>query len=565
MHPDTHSLPPHEQSYVKIHSASKLQRKSTRIVLAQALSVDLDEIQAAYDIPYTEKSKLKEPVHAIWAIQFSLDGRYMATGGQDCIICIWKTLRVPEKVDNIDMQDLFPQIPSIKVFHDTPARTYTGHLADILDLSWSKHNFLLSSSMDSTVRLWHISQEACLCVFNHPDVVTSVEFHPKNDRYFLSGSMDGRIRLWSIPDKKVIFWNEINSRDMITAVAFSLDGRTACAGSDEGDVFFFETQLLKYNTHIVVKRRSAKRGRKVTSIEFLPCMIFNSEKILVTTNDSTLWLINMKDKSYVYHYGGHDNSVMQIRAALGDDGNYIMCGSEDGSIHLWKTDLLSRPSFQYLEESPIRAAVALGQRGEQILQVSCQDVQPKGKIKCAACWIKRKERRISQKMKRKSQHFMAHQHAVSATSFAPLQTRMILARSRGDIIFEHTPVYVNKKQLDAPADDNASTYSGSTASSYDSYSEIYNQIDIDFLRQSIMEELKEANDEERDYFHFPDSQIIASSDIHGVIKVWRMDSGDYTDSHHSDQLSTNPSEHASNQTDDPSPHRISLKGLFRHK
>jgi WD40 repeat protein len=33
--------------------------------------------------------------------------------------------------------------------------------------------------MDKTVRLWHVSQNVCLCVFRHMDVVTSVRFHPK--------------------------------------------------------------------------------------------------------------------------------------------------------------------------------------------------------------------------------------------------------------------------------------------------------------------------------------------------------------------------------------------------
>ena len=39
--------------------------------------------------------------------------------------------------------------------------------------------FLLSSSMDKTVRLWHISRRECLCTFQHVDFVTAIVFHPK--------------------------------------------------------------------------------------------------------------------------------------------------------------------------------------------------------------------------------------------------------------------------------------------------------------------------------------------------------------------------------------------------
>lgn len=33
---------------------------------------------------------------------------------------------------------------------------YSGHKADVIDLAWSKANFLLSASIDKTVRLWFV-------------------------------------------------------------------------------------------------------------------------------------------------------------------------------------------------------------------------------------------------------------------------------------------------------------------------------------------------------------------------------------------------------------------------
>ena len=51
------------------------------------------------------------------------------------------------------------------VLQKAPHRTYVGHTADVLDLAWSKSQFLLTASMDKTVRLWHISMEDCLRVF----------------------------------------------------------------------------------------------------------------------------------------------------------------------------------------------------------------------------------------------------------------------------------------------------------------------------------------------------------------------------------------------------------------
>lgn len=122
--------------------------------------------------------------------------------------------------------------PYAPVFNNKPLHEWKGHSSDILDVSWSKNNFLISSSMDKTVRLWHVSRKECLCAFQHPDFVTSIAFHPKDDRYFLSGSLDAKLRLWSIPDKKVHCWTQLP--ELITSVAFTSDGKLACAGTFVG-------------------------------------------------------------------------------------------------------------------------------------------------------------------------------------------------------------------------------------------------------------------------------------------------------------------------------------------
>ncbi|KAI9322741.1 WD40-repeat-containing domain protein [Dichotomocladium elegans] len=249
------------------------------------------------------------PYGATWTMKFSKDGKYMASAGQFCNIYLWKVLNGASTA--IDRG-------TINVFEDTPCREYHGHLADVLDISWSKNNFIVSASMDKTVRLWHVSREECLGVFPHLDIVTAVAFHPKDDRFFLSGSLDSRLRLWNIPDKKVAFWNELQNGSMITAVAFTLDGKTACAGSHIGQCFFYETQGLKYNTQLDIRlnKRSSKKGRKITGIEPMPNTMPGDERILITSNDSKARLYNMKDKSLMFKYKGPHNLSMQIRATF---------------------------------------------------------------------------------------------------------------------------------------------------------------------------------------------------------------------------------------------------------
>jgi WD40 repeat protein len=90
-----------------------------------------------------------------------------------------------------------------------PYRIYKGHTEEIIDIAWSKSNFILSASMDKTVRLWHLSRRDCLQYFRHLDVVTSVDFDPIHDRYFISGCFDKRLRVWDIiPDGNVLAWSQ---------------------------------------------------------------------------------------------------------------------------------------------------------------------------------------------------------------------------------------------------------------------------------------------------------------------------------------------------------------------
>lgn len=135
----------------------------------------------------------------------------------------------------------------LRLLEPAPACTFVGHQGDILDIAWSRAQFILTSSMDKTVRLWHITREDCLYVFNvrsghlatpltlltqHEDFVTSVAFHPTNDRLFLSGCLDKKLRLWSIPDKAVVEWKDVGG--FVTAATFTPNVCTLHSHSEIG-------------------------------------------------------------------------------------------------------------------------------------------------------------------------------------------------------------------------------------------------------------------------------------------------------------------------------------------
>lgn len=299
---------------------------------------------------------------AVWCMKFSVCGRLLATAGQDKLLHIWvlrdalhffqdmrtkynaeqKSSPTPSQ-ESLASLTAPPAVPEerpicgpMAPFCPKPFCTYSGHTSDLLDVSWSKNYFVLSSSMDKTVRLWHISRGECLCCFQHIDFVTAIAFHPRDDRYFLSGSLDGKLRLWNIPDKKVAVWNEVDGQTkLITAANFCQNGKFAVVGTYDGRCIFYTTDQLKYHTQIDVRSSRGKNstGRKISGIEPMP----GEDKILVTSNDSRIRLYDLRDLNVSCKYKGYVNVSSQIKASFSHDGKYIVSGSENQCIYIWKT------------------------------------------------------------------------------------------------------------------------------------------------------------------------------------------------------------------------------------
>ncbi|XP_030636944.1 WD repeat-containing protein 44 [Chanos chanos] len=321
---------------------------------------DFDQIKVVQDLS-------GEHMGAVWTMKFSHCGRLLATAGQDNVVRIWVLKNAYDYFNNMRIkyntegrvspspsqeslcssksdteaglgcvsEDLDTEDRNVP-FRQVPFCKYKGHTADLLDLSWSKNYFLLSSSMDKTVRLWHISRRECLCCFQHIDFVTAIAFHPRDDRYFLSGSLDGKLRLWNIPDKKVALWNEVDGQTrLITAANFCQNGKYAVIGTYDGRCIFYDTERLKYHTQIHVRSTRGRNrvGRKITGIEPLP----GENKILVTSNDSRIRLYDLRDLSLSMKYKGYVNSSSQIKASFSHDYSFIVSGSEDKYVYIWST------------------------------------------------------------------------------------------------------------------------------------------------------------------------------------------------------------------------------------
>ncbi|KAJ6803442.1 WD repeat-containing protein 44-like [Iris pallida] len=129
---------------------------------------------------------------AILTMKFSPDGEFLASGGEDGVVRVWRVIEC-ERRDEGDTLEYDPSCIYFTVNHNSelaplyaadkekfksrsmwrtpdsacivvppevfrisekPLHEFHGHNGDVLDLSWSEDKYLLSSSTDKTVRLW---------------------------------------------------------------------------------------------------------------------------------------------------------------------------------------------------------------------------------------------------------------------------------------------------------------------------------------------------------------------------------------------------------------------------
>lgn len=476
-----------------------------KTVVRKKTSRDLD------DLHYVQKLGMQRG--AVWVLKFSQDGKYLASGGQDTIVRIfraylWAGLDPDQQTttttraaatpdDSAGMGDsdggsggssqdgkdgkerlngaqvtgtsagdpgmldrsgsgalhrsgspepgseISGGLPAAtlaaqRVFEPEPMLELKGHRHDVLDIAWSKNNFLLSASMDHTVLLWHTSTPVCLRSYAHKDFVTAVQFHPADDTMFLTGSLDSCIRVWHIPSHRVVSAREL--AECVTAAAFNPAGNLVVAGTFQGNCVFFQFEATGSGSEVsnvalrpltqlnaasasgshpgrrVRRRGGGSKGgggsddsKKITAISFRPGLFGGGggagdghsaelmpegDEVLVTSNDSRvrLYLVRwaaqgssplapgpaspapaavvgdnsggggavetgseltsmasvdfgvqqttaaLSQVTRLLKFSGHANASSQLKASFSFDGRYVMCGSDDHCVYIWRTE-----------------------------------------------------------------------------------------------------------------------------------------------------------------------------------------------------------------------------------
>lgn len=487
------------------HSARK---DSAAMDNSSVVSIDGKPFDSAADIENEEELEKRRLQCEILLMEFSRDGKYLATGGRDCTIKIWKVISSPlammeiRKGRNSSSETrrgrrrphLYERAP---VFYSNPLIVLRGHSQAVLSLNWSKNNFLVLGSMDRTAKLWHINSSRCLKTYNHSEFVTLVKFHSTDDRFFVSGSLDNKVRLWSILEHSVAYECDLGNEFLVTALAMTPDGAVCAAGGFNGSVAVLDTKGLFVRRRFEIKQihvahsfHHNKEGNKVSGIK----LFLNEEatsktdsiekwKALLTTNDSKVRLVNTWDKQLVTRFKGVTNNSSSIVADISDNRRFVISGSEDHRVYVWENN-----------------NDAINSRLKMSVKELMHGVKPDpGRYKDYFKFIHKKllgdtkyendDFEFVANENSSYSSFHAHHSTVNAAIFAPETTKLLLKQSNDEMydLMKRDAILFNEEK------DSKSSSTGGTKATADAHT------------------------------NFGLGNIIVTTDQYGTIKVFRQD------------------------------------------
>ncbi|KAM5564700.1 hypothetical protein ABKV19_018985 [Rosa sericea] len=190
----------------------------------------------------------------------SHDGSLVAGGFSDSSLKVWDMAKIGQQSVGSILQGENGTASSEQVAGSNggkrPYTLFQGHSGPVYSATFNPlGDFILSSSADSTIRLWSTNLNANLvCYKGHNYPVWDVQFSPVG-HYFASASHDRTARIWSMDriqplrimaghlsdvDSGECVRIFIGHRSMILSLAMSPDGRYMASGDEDGSIMMWD-------------------------------------------------------------------------------------------------------------------------------------------------------------------------------------------------------------------------------------------------------------------------------------------------------------------------------------
>ncbi|KAB1207324.1 WD repeat-containing protein 13 [Morella rubra] len=248
-----------------------------------------------------------------------------------------------------------------------------GHSKDVTDFDFSSNNqYIASSSMDKTVRVWVISKGLCIRVIYGVSAQSCIRFHPVNNNFLSVGNANKEVTVFNFSTGRIINKTVLDSE--VTSMDHDHTGQLIFCGDAQGCIY-----SIRMNSHTGALSRShrhrstSKHKSPVTTVQYRSFSLLARGPVLLTcTQDGNLSFfrsgVAMKEwergcHPYPYTHLGQcvaleiqgyltlrcslklNPRIHSIRASFCpllslEKGEYIVTGSDDSNVYFYD---LTRP------------------------------------------------------------------------------------------------------------------------------------------------------------------------------------------------------------------------------
>ena len=311
------------------------------VVRAQRTAGNLDDQNAELVVQTGHTSEIR-------SIEFSPDGKLLATGGNDHTVKLWE------------------------VESGRELKTFAGHLEQVSSISFSPDGVTIGSTgYDGTVKLWDITTGKLLATTPLPedkgDAMDSVVFSPDGTLVATSQlhGIDGLITVREVPSLREVV--SIRGHTFWAEIAFSPDGRMI-ASSERQEV----VRLWNARTGVEIKTMTGKIHdqfkHNTADIVFSP----DGRTLATAGHDglARLWDVGAGEELKVFR--GHTNRVSSV--AFTPDGRKLITSSWDKTLRIWSVESAAEVESQRRTNAVI-AATSLSSDGRLLASTDAHRIR----------------------------------------------------------------------------------------------------------------------------------------------------------------------------------------------